>query len=104
MGSITPTIQEATCSKIGLDYGLSMGKVTVQIKVQNWGDIELIATGRRKRLTRHMEVDTLVDTGAVNLYLQSGLIGKLGLRLISEVRSCTMSDTTVTRRVFSPVD
>lgn len=81
-----------------------MGKVTVQMKVQNWGDLELIATGKRRRPARHMEVEALVDTGAVKLYLQTTLIGKLGLRPISEVRSRTMSDPTVTRRVFSPVD
>lgn len=81
-----------------------MGKVTVQMKVQNWGDLELIATGKRRRPARRMEVEALVDTGTVKLYLQTTLIGKLGLRPISEVRSRTMSDTTVTRRVFSPVD
>ncbi len=45
-----------------------------------------------------------MDTGAVKLYLQQSLIQHLGLRPISEVRSRAMSDQTVTRRVFSPVD
>jgi predicted aspartyl protease len=81
-----------------------MGKVTIQIKLQNWGDLELLATGKRKRPARLAEVEALVDTGAVKLYLQSSLIEKLGLRPISEVRSRTVSDSTVTRRVFSPVD
>lgn len=81
-----------------------MGKVTVRVRVQNWGDLELLAMGKRKRPARLLEVDALVDTGAVKLYLQQSLIEKLGLRPISEVRSRTMSDTTVTRRVFSPVD
>ena len=81
-----------------------MGKVTIQIKLQNWDDLALLATGKRKRAPRIIETEELVDTGAVKLYLQRALIEKLGLRPISEVRSRTMSDTTVTRRVFSPVD
>ena len=81
-----------------------MGKVTIQIKLQNWDDLALLATGKRKRAPRMIETEALVDTGGVKLYLQRALIEKLGLRPISEVRSRTMSDTTVTRRVFSPVD
>jgi predicted aspartyl protease len=81
-----------------------MGKVTIQIKLQNWDDLALLATRKRKRAARTLETEALVDTGAVKLYLQRTLIGKLGLRPISEVRSRTMSDTTVTRRVFSPVE
>ena len=81
-----------------------MAKVTIEIKLQNWGDVELFATGKRKRAPRAVETEALVDTRAVKLYLQRALIEKLGLRPISEVRSRTMSDTTVTRRVFSPVD
>ena len=81
-----------------------MGKVTIQIKLQNWRDLEQVAKGKRKRAPRMIETEELVDTGAVKLYLQRALIEKPGLRPISEVRSRTMSDTTVTRRVFSPVD
>ncbi len=81
-----------------------MGKVTIQIRLQNWDDLALLATGNRKRPARLAEVEALVDTGAVKLYLQRSLIEKLGLRPISEVRSRTMSNATVTRRVFSPVD
>ena len=81
-----------------------MGKVTIEIKLKNWDDLALLATGKRKRAPRAVATEALVDTGAVKLYLQRALIEKLGLRPISEVRSRTMSDTTVTRRVFSPVD
>lgn len=66
--------------------------------------MELLAAGKRKRAPRAVAVEALVDTGAVKLYLQRALIEKLGLRAISEIRSRTMSDTTVTHRVFSPVD
>lgn len=81
-----------------------MGKVTVQIVIQNWDDLAHLATGNRNRPARSAEVEALVDTGAVKLYLQSSVIARLGLRPISEVKSRTMSDQTVTRRVFSPVD
>ena len=81
-----------------------MGKVAIQIKLQNWDDLALLATGKRKRPARLAEAEAMVDTGAVKLYLQRELIERLGLRPIGEVRSRTMSDHTITRRVFSPVD
>ncbi|PYI80539.1 MAG: hypothetical protein DME26_21435 [Verrucomicrobia bacterium] len=81
-----------------------MGRVTTRIKVQNWGDLELLAAGKGKQPVRQLEAEALADTGAVKLYLQTSLIQQLGLRPIGEVRSRTMADTTVTRRVFSPVD
>ena len=81
-----------------------MGRVTTRIKVQNWDDVALLAVGMSKGPTRQLEAEALADTGAVKLYLQTSLIQQLGLRPIGEVRSRTMADTTVTRRVFSPVD
>jgi len=81
-----------------------MGKVTVQIKRQNWDDLALLATGKRRQTARMSEVEALVDTGAVKLYLQRSLIKRLGLRPIGEVTSRTMSNRRETRRVFSPVD
>src|SRR5258708_24757172 len=81
-----------------------MGKVTIQIKLQNWDDLALLATGDHNRAVRGLEVEALVDTGAVKLYLQQSVIGKLGLRSIGTVQSRTMSNRNETRRVFSPVD
>jgi predicted aspartyl protease len=81
-----------------------MGRETIQIKLQNWDDLALLATGKRKRAPRTVDVEALVDTGAVKLYLQRSLIGKLGLRPIGKVTSRTMSNRRETRRVFSPVD
>ena len=40
-----------------------MGKVTIQIKLQNWDDLALLATGKRKQPARLAEVEALVDTG-----------------------------------------
>jgi predicted aspartyl protease len=81
-----------------------MGRVITRIKVQNWGDMELLALGQRSEKPRGVETEALVDTGAVKLYLQSSVIRSLGLRPIGEVRSRTMSDRAETRKVFSPVD
>lgn len=81
-----------------------MGKVTIQVKLQNWGDLELLATGKRKRAARGLEAEALVDTGAVKLYLRQSVIEKLGLRSIGTVQSRTMSNRMETRRIFSPVD
>ena len=81
-----------------------LGKVTIQIKLKNWGDLELVATGKRKRAPRMVETEALVDTGAGQLYLQRALIEKLGLPPIGTATSRTMSNRTETRQVFSPVD
>ena len=42
-----------------------MGKVEIQINVQNWEDLALLATGKRKRAARAVEAQAFVDTGAV---------------------------------------
>lgn len=81
-----------------------MGKVTVKIKVQNWDDLALLAVGSRTEPPRTAEVDALVDTGAVKLYLQASVVRELGLRPLGTVQSRTMSDRTEQRRVFSPAD
>ena len=80
------------------------GKVIVRIKVQNWGDIELVASGQRTEKPRVVETEALVDTGAVKLYLKSSIIRQLGLRHLNEIRSLTMSDRTEVRKVYSPVE
>jgi predicted aspartyl protease len=79
-----------------------MGKVTARIKVENWSDTELIAAGFRTEKARAVEVDALVDTGAVQFHLKSSVIHQLGLRPIGEIKSRTMSERTETRKVYSP--
>ena len=81
-----------------------MGKVTVKIKVQNWDDIALLASGRTTQPPRRVETEALVDTGATALYLKSSVIRQLGLREIGQRQALTMSNRRETRRVFSPVD
>ena len=84
------------------DY--EMGKITTQIKVQNWADLERLATGETDRSPRMFEGEAIVDTGAVHLYLRKSVIQKLGLRQIRTWTSRTMSNIVEARRVFSPVD
>ena len=81
-----------------------MGKVIEKITVQNWGDLELIAAGARKKSPRTATTEALVDTGAGLFYLKTSLIKKLGLRPIDTVRSRTMSNLLEERRVCSPVE
>ena len=81
-----------------------MGKVTVQIKVQNTDDLAMAALGKRRRPRRIAVIDALVDTGATRLYLKSAIIKQLGLRELEQVQSLTMSNRCELRRVFSAVD
>jgi predicted aspartyl protease len=81
-----------------------MGKVTVPITVRNWGDIELIALGRKKSAPREIQTEALVDSGATKLYLRGSVIRSLGLRQIGEGKSHTMSNRMEKRRIFSPVE
>jgi predicted aspartyl protease len=84
------------------DY--EMGKVTTQIKVQNWDDLTALALGQTTASPRSFEGEALVDTGAVHLYLRKSVIANLGLRPIRSWTSYRMSNRPETRRVFSPVD
>ena len=81
-----------------------MGKVTIQFKATNYDDLAASKhkPGRRKP-ARAVEVEGLVDTGAVRLYLQRGVIAKLGLSPVDRIKSRTMSDRAEVRQVFSPV-
>lgn len=81
-----------------------MGQVNTRIKVANWFDLERVALGERVEPPRAVEVDALVDTGAVRFYLRASLVKQLGLRPIRKVTSRTMADVSVERTVFSPVD
>ncbi len=81
-----------------------MGKVIEKIKVQNWGDIEMIANDARTARPRSIQTEALVDTGAGLFYLKTSLVKKLGLRPIDKVRSRTLSNLLEERRVCSPVE
>ncbi len=81
-----------------------MGKVTTKIKVQNWADLERLATGETEQTPRTFEGEAIVDSGAVHLYLRKSVIQQLGLRQIRTWTSRTMSNIVEARRVYSPVD
>lgn len=78
--------------------------MNTRIKVANWLDLEKQALGERSDPPRALEVDALVDTGAVRFYLRSSVVQQLGLRPIRKVTSRTMADVSVERTIFSPVD
>jgi predicted aspartyl protease len=80
-----------------------MGKVIVQCKVSNYDDLAARDLKLTKRKARTIEIEGLVDTGAVRIYLQRNVIAKLGLRPVDRIRSRTMSDRAELRQVFSPV-
>ena len=80
-----------------------MGKVTIQFKATNYDDLAASNRKLAKRKARTVAGEGLVDTGAVRLYLQRGVIARLGLRPLECIKSRTMSDRAEVRRVFSPV-
>jgi clan AA aspartic protease len=79
-----------------------MGKVTVQMRLTNWGDLFLLNRGLSKKKPRQVEVEALVDTGATRLYLKPSVIKKLGLHRVDAVRSQTTNGEAV-RFKYEPV-
>jgi hypothetical protein len=66
-----------------------MGKVIVKIKLTNHGDLVEIRRRLSKRRPRQVEVEALVDTGAMRLYLRPSVIKALGLSKVGRVISRT---------------
>jgi predicted aspartyl protease len=79
-----------------------MGKVIVKIKLTNQADLVLKQVKVLKGKPRTLEVESLVDTGATRLYLQSGVIKALGLRKSGDVSSKTTNGVR-RRSVYQPV-
>lgn len=79
-----------------------MGKVTVKIKLTNLADLVLRDAKVLKGKPRTVEAESLVDTGATRLYLQSKLIKMLGLKKENEVQSKTTNGVR-RRAVYRPV-
>lgn len=78
-----------------------MGQVKVKIKIVNQYDLlkaqEKVIKQDEIRLT---ELEALVDTGAMGLYLPISVIEKLGLRIIDK-RVIRTANGSVIRRVFA---
>jgi len=81
---------------------VNMGKITVKMKVTNNDDVVVKELNLSKRKPRALVVEALVDTGATRLYLQNGVIKKLGLRPRHEVISRTTNGSR-RRMVYGPV-
>ena len=79
-----------------------MGKVIVKIKLTNLFDLALHSRGFSKNKPRHVEVESLVDTGATRLYLKPSVIKKLGLQRVDAVRSRTTNGEAI-RFKYEPV-
>ena len=62
-----------------------MGEVRAQVILENQRDVVLAEAGQSKNAPRRVEVDALVDTGAVMTLLPENVVEKLGLLLDGEI-------------------
>ncbi|MBI4025371.1 MAG: clan AA aspartic protease [Verrucomicrobia bacterium] len=79
-----------------------MGRVIVQIKLANLGD--LVVRNRRlsKNKPRQAKTDALVDTGATCLYLKPSVIRQLGLHRVGSTALQT-TNGVCRRKIYEPV-
>src|SRR5262245_38493742 len=64
-----------------------MGRVVTKLKLTNFSDVEAAREGRlRPGDVRSVEIDALVDTGAVDLFIPDEVATALGLRAIARRR------------------
>ena len=82
-----------------------MGEVKVRIKITNNVDDVLAQQGKLPRAqVRSMEVDGIVDTGAVSLSLPSHIVEKLGLtrkfKQVAQYADGRLEEVDVTEPVF----
>ena len=70
-----------------------MGEVVVRVKLTNLVDAELAAAGD-PRVPRSVEVDAIVDTGAVRSVISQGISDQLGLR-VKRQSTARLADGTV---------
>ena len=62
-------------------YNRHMGEVTVRVKLSNLIDIELLARGEQIS-PRELEVEAIVDTGAIRSVIPARIAHALGLRIL----------------------
>jgi clan AA aspartic protease len=62
-----------------------MGEVRAQVILENQRDAVLAEAGHSKRAPRRIEVDALVDTGAVMTLLPEDVVEQLGLQLDGKI-------------------
>ena len=81
-----------------------MGEIVASMKLENTGDRAIVSEGLRDESTiRHATVDGVVDTGAVMLMLPEDVVGRLGLRTLSEVTVTYANEYRETRQIAGPV-
>lgn len=81
--------------------GRDMGRVTVEVLVENYGDVDRAARGDMEpERVRRLTVEALVDTGATYLSLPKSLIEQLGLIPVQR-RRVRIANGVVERQVFA---
>ena len=80
---------------------IKMGQVKSKVKISNQRDLELLEEGQiSPEEVRQIEIEGVVDTGAMSLCLPISIIKRLGLRQVDE-RVVRTANGVVSRRVFA---
>lgn len=83
--------------------GLDVGRVVVDMRVENGDDLSQVALGQLPAdQVRSLDAQALVDTGATLVSLPASDIARLGLRPIRQKRARTAAGV-VTQQVYSAV-
>jgi predicted aspartyl protease len=83
--------------------GLDVGRILVDMHVQNASDLEMVALGHLPVYqVRSLDVQALVDTGATYVSLTTSDIRRLGLRTVRQRRVTTATGKTI-QQIFSAV-
>ncbi len=76
--------------------GMEMGEIKVKAKLENSGDLFLFNRGElSKKKIRTLEIDAVVDTGAVMILLPQDLVERLGLRVVDKTIVTLANDRKV---------
>lgn len=83
--------------------GLNVGRIVVDMKVENMDDLVLVSQGlRTPDQVRSSDVQALVDTGATTVALPISDIVRLGLRPVRQKRTRTAAGL-VNQQIYSAV-
>lgn len=93
---MTPTIIEPK-------PGLNVGRIVVDMHVENADDLSLVAAGQMQSAqVRFLDVHALVDTGATLVCLPKSDIARLGLRPVRQKQARTAAGP-ITQQIYSAV-
>ena len=83
--------------------GRDVGRILVQMKVENYGDLEMLHRGALPaEQVRSLELTALVDTGAKYVSLPPSEIARLGLRHL-KTKTARTAAGPVEQKIYSPV-